>query len=455
MGALSEAWALAIEALYHIESRRLNERLALLEASKHLNIRTATAIGLAHKLVIETVRRQNYIDALIDSALRQSETEPKLSLGTLNPRLRAFLRLFTYESKTSEPVSYERVVKLAEIGRSILGWRRMMIVESTLGLLWGLKESMVLQGLGNVEKTSLTVFQNPWFVKYCFRLFGRRVALDFFRSSMMPPPTYVRINTLKMSEDEILTALSDDGISLTKVGGLSHSYEVVDQQGLLTRTTSFEQGLFSLQDKASSLAVEIAAPEPGMTVIDACAAPGGKTTYLAQLMRNRGEIYSVDYSRRRMALLCKEVNRLGVEICKPLVGDLCNPLPMTKIEADLILLDPPCTSTGVIGKAPSTKWRISKRSISNMAKLQWTMLSNCVEAVADGGTIVYCTCSVTVEENEMIIERFLKLNPDFKPVEPSPWLGVPALRSQSFGQRLYPNLHRSNGFFVAKLQASA
>ena len=146
MGALSEAWALAIEALYQIESRRLNERLALLEASKRLSIQTATAIGLAHKLVIETVRRQNYIDALIGIALRQSETEPKLSLGNLNPRLRAFLRLFTYESKTSESVTYERMVKLAEIGRSILGWRRMMMVESTLGLLWGSKESTVLQG---------------------------------------------------------------------------------------------------------------------------------------------------------------------------------------------------------------------------------------------------------------------------------------------------------------------
>jgi 16S rRNA (cytosine967-C5)-methyltransferase len=346
-------------------------------------------------------------------------------------------------------------VKLAEIGRSILGWRRMMIVESTLGLLWGLKKSTVLQGLGDVEKTSLTVFQNPWFVKYCFRLFGRRVALDFFRSSMNAPPTFARINTLKMPEDEILTVLAKDGISLNKVGGLSHSYEVVDQRVPLTRTASFEQGLFSLQDKGSSLAVEIAAPEPGTTVIDACAAPGGKTTYLAQLMRNRGEIYSVDYSRRRMILLRKEVDRLGIKICKPLVGDLCNPLPMKKIKADLILLDPPCTSTGVIGKAPSTKWRISKRSISNMAKLQWAMLSNCVEAVADDGTIVYCTCSVTVEENEMIIERFLKLNPDFKLVEPSPWLGVPALRNQSFSQRLYPHLHRSNGFFVAKLQAGA
>ncbi len=452
MGALSEAWALAIEALSQVESRRLNERLALLEASRRLSINTGAAIGLAHRLVIETVRRQNFIDALIDSAMRRSETDSRLSLGSLNYRLRAFLRLFTYETKIPRQASHERAVKIAKIGRSILGWRRIRSIESTLGVLLGLEKTAVLKGLGDVEKTSLTVFQSPWFVKYCFRLFGRAVALDYFRSSLTAPPTYARVNTLKMPEAKILKEISDEGVSLSRVSGLSHSYEVVDQRVPLARTSGFEKGLFSLQDKGSCLAVEIAAPEPGMTVIDACAAPGGKTTYIAQLMRNQGRIYSIDYSRRRTALLGREVERMGVEICEPIIGDLCNPLPMKEIEADLVLFDPPCTSTGVIGKTPSTKWRISKRSIFNMAKLQWKMLSNCAEAVSNDGAIVYCTCSVTVQENEMVIERFLKLNPDFRLVEPDLWLGVPGLRNQSFSQRLYPHLHKCNGFFVAKLK---
>ena len=90
-----------------------------------------------------------------------------------------------------------------------------------------------------------------------------------------------------------------------------------------------------------------------------------------------------------------------------------------------------------------------------MAKLQWKMLSNCTEAVSKDGAIVYCTCSVTVQENEMVIERFLKLKPDFRLVEPDLWLGVSGLRNQSFSQRLYPHLHKCNGFFVAKLKTGA
>ena len=175
---------------------------------------------------------------------------------------------------------------------------------------------------------------------------------------------------------------------------------------------SYKEGLFYIQDKASCFAAEAADPKPGSMVFDVCAAPGAKTTYLAQLMHNEGSIASVDFSNRRMKVWKKETARMGAKIAEPIIADACASLPF-KGEADLVVLDPPCTSTGVFAKQPSAKWRLRPKSIEKMAAIQWQMINSCAEKVASGGALTYSTCSITVEENEMIIERFLKWHPEF------------------------------------------
>jgi 16S rRNA (cytosine967-C5)-methyltransferase len=219
----------------------------------------------------------------------------------------------------------------------------------------------------------------------------------------------------------------------------------------LARTQAFREGLFYVQDKASCLAVEVADPKAGDVVVDVCAAPGAKTSFMGQLMQNQGLIVSIDYSRRRMNVWKREIERMGVENASDIVVDAQKQFPV-KLEADLVVLDPPCTSTGAFGKTPSAKWRLTKRSVSNMAAVQWNMLTHSAEIVKEGGNLVYSTCSVSLEENEMLIERFLKWNLDFKLVEATPKIGLPGLRGQSQCQRLYPHLHECNGFFVAKLE---
>lgn len=443
---LRDAWALAIESLYWIELKKLSERLALVKTSKQLGIQGPSTVGLAHKLVLETVRRQNFIDHMINSVLKQN------SINDFAPGVRAFLRLYTYETKIRGKNNYEKAANIAKIGRSILGWRRLEKVEGVLGTLLSLKPKKVLKGLDDAERVSLQMFQQFWFVKYCFKLFGRHQALEYFKSTLSNTPTYIRVNTLKMAGEKLLEKISDEGVTLEKVeGGLLHTYKVVEKKQPLIRTSSFSKGLFYIQDKASCLAAAVAAPEADMTVLDVCAAPGAKTTYLAQLMENRGAIFSVDYSKRRTRIWKREIERMGVRIATPIVGDAYNPLPFHKVEADLVVLDPPCTSTGVFSRTPSAKWRLSKRSIRKMAAIQWEMLNNCAELVKKGGTLVYSTCSITVEENETLIERFLKLKPEFTQVETKPRIGLPGLRGQTCSQRLYPHIHECNGFFIAKL----
>jgi len=127
------------------------------------------------------------------------------------------------------------------------------------------------------------------------------------------------------------------------------------------------------------------------------------------------------------------------------------PLPLVG-EADLVILDPPCSSTGVFAKQPSAKWRLRPKSIEKMATIQWRMINNCADKVAAGGVLTYSTCSITVEENEMIVERFLKWHSEFTLAPITPQIGLPGMRGLTQCRRLYPHLHQSNGFFIAKLR---
>lgn len=420
-----------------------SERLALTKSAKRMRTKDKRIIGLAYKLVFETVRRQNLIDFLLSSMLVPH------SLNDFKLGSQAFLRLYTYKIKLSDG-DFEKAVRLARMGRSILGWRELRKAEETLGEILSLEPLQALRELNDEGRVALSTFNLAWFVKYCFRLLGRKEALIFLGSAADPSPAYIRINTLKASDKVGLERIEREGVILEKMQGLRHTYKVVETQNPLIRTRSFRDGIFFVQDKASCLATEVADPQAGMTVLDVCAAPGAKTTHLAQLMQNKGNIYSVDYSRRRMRVWKRATRRMGVKIAGPILADACMPLPI-KASFDLVLLDPPCTSTGVFNKMPSTKWRLLKSSMFGMAKLQWRMLNQCAGHVKDGGFMVYSTCSITVEENEMLIEKFLKWHPDFTLVKTSPRIGSPGLRGQTKCQRLYPHLHQCNGFFVAKL----
>jgi len=444
---LKEAWTLAIESLSWMEMRKLSERLALARTVRQLGISDVDAIRLAHRLVCETARRRNFIDAFINNVLKPE------SLSELNLGVQAFLRLYVYQTRIAKnwsKINVEEAENIAKLARSILGWKTLRRVERVLGVLLTQKPTSILQGISDEERMGLLTFHPTWFVRYCFRLFGRREAMAMLEADLQSPPTYIRLNTLRAGENEILEKLAENGVNVEKVEQLRHTYEVMGTKHPLTRISGFQEGLFYIQDKASCFAAEVASPKPGMTVIDVCAAPGAKTTYLAQLMQNRGVIYSMDYSRRRMAIWKGEVTRMGVEIAVPIIADACNPLPF-RMEADIVVLDPPCTSTGAFRKLPSAKWRLTRRSIDKMAEIQWQMLCNCAENVMPGGILVYSTCSITVEENERLIERFLKLHPEFSLADITPEIGLPGLRGVQKCRRLYTHLHQCNGFFIAKL----
>jgi 16S rRNA (cytosine967-C5)-methyltransferase len=442
-----EAWTLAIETLSWMEMRRLSERLALAKTVKQLGIKDSDSMRLAHSLCLETVRRKNFIDAFINNTLKPKNIN-EFSLG-----IQSFLRLYVYQTRAAKnwsKIDIKEAENIAKTARSVLGWKTMRKIEHVLGFLLTENPKTVFEGVSDEERIGLLTFHPKWFVKYCFKLFGRKDAIALLEGNLHAPPTYIKINTLKATENEILQRIAQDAVQVEKVEGLKFAYKIIGTRKPLTSTTSFHEGLFYIQDKASCFVAEAAYPKSEMTVLDICAAPGAKTTYLAQLMQNQGSIYSIDYSRRRIGIWKNEVARMGVKIANPIIADACHPPPL-RLQADIVILDPPCTSTGAFGKLPSTKWRLTRRSVDKMAEIQWQMLDSCAESVKLGGTLIYSTCSITVEENEMLIERFLKWHAEFSLAETEPKIGLPGLRGLEKCQRLYPHIHHCNGFFLAKL----
>ncbi len=415
---------------------------------KQLGVKDPSAIRFAYGLVVETERRKNLIDKFINVV-----AAPK-NVGEYTMGIQAFLRLYVYQTRVIKnwgKVNLKEAENVASMGRAILGWQTMREIEPVLGFLLTKKLAPIMDAASDPEKVSLETFHPLWFVEYCSKLFGLAEAIAFLNGSMKSPPNYLRINTLAAPEEATLQKLKAEGVELEKSVSLNYTYKVLSSKKPLNALPSYAEGLFYIQDKASCFATQAANPKPGNIVFDVCAAPGAKTTFIAQLMENQGSITSVDFSLKRMKTWKKEAARMETKNAEPLVADVSISVPLVG-EADLVILDPPCTSTGVFAKQPSAKWRLSSNSIRNMSMLQWQMINNCAEKVTEGGVLAYSTCSITLEENEGIIERFLKEHPEFTLMDIEPKIGMPGLKGLTKCQRLYPHIHQCNGFFIAKLQ---
>ncbi len=405
--------------------------MAFNKTVEQLGIINENIMHHAYRLIKETTRRRNALDYLINEALDD------IKLDTLKLGVRNLLRLYTYELKYGGQ-GYSEAVDVAESGRKILGKRDLSNVEDVFDILPSIE--IDLEVLSEVERISLETFHPVWFVEYCQKMM-RANAIKFL--SVMELPQYIRINLLKKDR------LDFDWGSFSSVKELPGIYKVDSSERSLSHTVEYKEGLFSIQDKASSIVGLVAKPEPGMTVLDVCAAPGGKTGHIAELMGNEGRIFSVDFNERRMLTWEKEMKRLGVDIASPIISDARKNLP--DVEADLVMVDPPCTGTGTFIRMPSGKWRIQRNSFKRMRAIQERILKNSAGKVVPGGSLVYSTCSITLEENEMVIKRFLDRNRDFRLVKQSPRIGVSGFEGQYMAQRLYPNLHECNGFYIVKM----
>ena len=204
-----------------------------------------------------------------------------------------------------------------------------------------------------------------------------------------------------------------------------------------TNLELFKNGCFTIQDISAGLTAKILNPQPGESVLDACSAPGGKTTYMAELMNNEGNIEAWDIHEHRTKLVEKNAKRLGIDIIKTQVKDASIYDEKINEKFDKILLDVPCLGIGVIKRKPDIKWQRKAEDIEEITKIQKTILEQCSKYLKPGGDLVYSTCSILKEENENIIFDFLNKNTDFEMVKNSKY-------------SIMPDRQR-DGFFICKL----
>ncbi len=291
-----------------------------------------------------------------------------------------------------------------------------------------------------------------WFVKMLNRVLGRDEAKRLMKfQDENKPKTYVVLNTLMGTEEEIIEETEKSGIKLTpdkRLQGIYLLEEALDT-GKLTRL--IRSGKLLVQDFSSYYAVQAVLPQPEMKILDVCAAPGTKTILMGVMMRNRGAILSIDSSVQRIKTHLRRVRNAGLKIVEDLVADATATLPLN-FEADAVLLDPPCSSTGLFWREPVYRWSVKPRHVKMFARLQSKMLESSAKHVKKNGHLVYSTCSISLEENELLIEEFIKKHPEFELSVIKPELGSDGLREMSEARRLYPHKDLCNGFFVAKLK---
>lgn len=441
---LLDALKIAVESLEIVESMRTSVKSAFYKVSEKYGVSNIEALRMAYRIVYESIKNLNLVDAIAESILG---SEYYKSLPSI---LRNIFRIIVYEFKVNTSQSNYGLADYISTFRSIYGWRALQPLEPYLGRITYLSYDQAR--LHEIDRLALTYRQPRWLIEYLERILGRGLALDVISGFQAKPRTYIRINTFKISEEDCLKILRDEGFKLRPIDSIPYIYALESCEKPIPSSKAYRDGLIQVQDLSSCYSVALLDPKPGERILDLCAAPGVKTSYLLQLAGGEADIISVDVSVRRIHLMRKIMEKLSTRGSYIVVAD-GRYLPLKDgVGFDAILIDPPCSGTGILHRDPAFKWRLTYKRIARFAKLQYELLESASKYVKPGGRIVYSTCSLTLEENEMVVERFLRLNPEFYLSKPRIILGSDGLRGLNYARRLYPHRDLCNGFFVAVIR---
>jgi NOL1/NOP2/sun family putative RNA methylase len=300
---------------------------------------------------------------------------------------------------------------------------------------------------------------SSYLVERYLELFGTEDALRLLEANEKGLKKCIRFNTLRVSSEILLRRLENKGFKLERISSVPYGFRVLEERFPLGATTEYLLGYYYIQEAAAMLPAHILSPGTREFVIDLCAAPGGKTTQLAQIMENKGTIVAIDLSRDRMRSLRSNLSRCGVSdvIAFRMDG---KDAPALGVIADKILIDAPCTCDGVIPLDPSRKKSRGIEDIRFCSSIQRKLLTAGIECLAKEGVLVYSTCSTAPEENENVIAEALGKT-DVRVVDTGLTFGDEGF-TEAFGltfpdelrlaRRLYPHKHGTEGFFVCKLK---
>jgi 16S rRNA (cytosine967-C5)-methyltransferase len=374
----------------------------------------------------------------------------KIELEVLN-----ILRLGFYQilflSRTPSPAAVNESVELA---KRIRGRGGAGFVNAILRSAIRQKDEIRYPEISENPALHISVVQSHplWLVQRWVKEMGVEETLKVCTFNNQISPLTLRTNSLKMRRKDLMEKLKEKEL---KPFPATFSEEgIVLQDPPPTSELPFiKEGLYIIQDEASQLVASILDPKPDERILDGCAAPGGKTTHMAQKMENRGEIYALDLSKGKLDLIEEMCQRLGIEIVKTIKGNAAKGLPIPEgLRFNRVLADVPCSGFGTLRRNPDLKWKKKEEDIRRLSELQSSILRNLSGYVEEGGILVYSTCTVFHEENEDVVEKFLDEHPEFglDPIdEVLPEECHIFIENGYF--KTYPPKDEMDGFFVARM----
>ncbi len=286
-----------------------------------------------------------------------------------------------------------------------------------------------------VRYLSVKYSYTPWIVELWLKHYSTDFVEQLLAAGNETPPMTVRLNWLRIMKKDLVSKLEESGFEVTEGDICSNALHVRGNR--LLETEAYRMGLFSPQDESSMLVAEKLDPQHGDVVMDMCAAPGGKTMAIAERMNNTGKIIASDIYRRKLDLIDREAKRLGVTNVETRSWDATREDSSMFQKADRVLVDAPCTGLGVVRRKPEIKYKEHTDEMDLLPKKQLAILTASSSYVKPGGTLVYSTCTINPNENEKVIDAFVKRNPSFKKVERT---------------LLLPNVNGTDGFFICVMK---
>ncbi len=264
------------------------------------------------------------------------------------------------------------------------------------------------------KKMSFAIFQSypDWLVDY-FKDQLKEEAEPLLQALNQMATTYLRVNTLKTTPKELVQVLEKEGVNARQIKKVESALELIEKKNVFM-TQAFKDGLFEVQDVSSQLIGELVNVEPGMRVVDACAGAGGKSLHLATLMKNKGKIISLDLHERKLKELRQRSTRNSIDIIEVKVIESLKTIKRLENSFDRVLLDVPCSGSGVIRRNPDKKWKLNFEEIQRLLQTQYEILSQYKDMMKSHGKMIYATCSVFPSENEMQVQKFLAENSNWK-----------------------------------------
>jgi 16S rRNA (cytosine967-C5)-methyltransferase len=434
MTEATEARILALKVLLAVEKEKAYAGLALQKAElPQRELRFAT------ELVYGTLRERSMLDWWLERGTGKA-------VDKFTPEVLCNLRLALYQCAFLDSVPCRAAVDQAVELAKKFSPRAVRFVNWALRAILRKKEPFPQPP--KEDRYLATHFSHPqWLVKLWLDQLGQEATEKLLAANQIEAPLALRANTLRTEPQELSLLLEGEGIQ-TEQGALPES--LVVSSGRPIATEAFDKGLFLVQSEASQLVSHLLAPKPGQRVLDLCSAPGSKTTHLAQLMENKGQIVACDLYQHRLKLVEENCQRLGITIVETLSADGRQIKDKVGESFHKVLVDAPCSGLGVMRGKPDLRWHKTPEEIAQLPLLQRELLWAAASITAPGGELCYSTCTINRAENQDLVAQFLAAHPNFQPLPFARRLPKEAKLPDAGGMlQLLPSEHGLDGFFFA------